>query len=150
VGVAFLSGLIGRWYTLGAAARAQDLASLHALLGLSSRFERIVIIGSQFVLVAGIGTAIAQGRPFLGPLQGGRIDWLFVSLVLFISIIPMIPTIFLPKGRVFAAALDEANAAGTITNRLGMAFHDRTVFIAHVYELTVVLVVFGLMVAKPF
>jgi hypothetical protein len=75
---------------------------------------------------------------------------LFVSLVLFVSIIPIIPLIFLPKGRVFAAALDEATAAGTVTDRLRLAFHDRTVFMAHVYELVVVTVVFVLMVAKPF
>jgi hypothetical protein len=150
IGVWFVAGLIARWITLGMAARAETIGDVRAMLAVSGRFERIVIVGSQLTLVAGIATAIAQGRPFLGPLQGGRIDWLFVAVVLFISVVPLIPTIFLPKGRVFGAALDEATAAGTITDRLRLAFRDRTVFAAHVYELAVVTTVFVLMVAKPF
>ena len=150
IGVWFVGGLIARWITLGQAARAATIGDVRATLAVSSRFERIVILGSQLTLAAGIATAIVQGRPFLGPLQGAPVDWLFVSLLLFLSILPTIPLNFLPKGRVFAAALDDATAAGTVTDRLRLAFHDRTVFLAHVYELVVVTVVFVLMVAKPF
>ena len=150
IGVWFMGALIARWVTLGVAARGDTIGDVRATLAVSARFERSVIVGSMLTLVAGLATAFVQGRPFLGPLQGAPVDWLFVSLVLFLSIIPVIPTIFVPKGRQFAAALDEATAAGTVTDRLRLAFHDRTVFVAHVYELVAVTIVFVLMVAKPF
>jgi hypothetical protein len=150
LGVGLVVGLVGRWMTLAQAARTGEIAAVHTLLGLSDRFEKLVIRSSVLVLVFGVATAIAQGRPFLGPLQGQPIDWLFVSVVLFLSVIPLIPLVFLPRGRVFAAALEDATARGTVTPALTAAFRDRTVFIAHAYELGVILVVFTLMITKPF
>ena len=132
------------------AGRSQDIAAVHTLLSLSDRFERWVIRVPQFVLIVGIATAIAQGRPFLGPLQGGHVDWLFVSLIVYLSILPVIPLVFLPRGRRFAAALEEATAAGRVTDALTSAFHDRVVFAGHAYELAAILVVFALMITKPF
>ena len=134
LGVWIIAALVGRWITLGQAGRSTDVSAVHTLLGLSDRFERMVIRLPPIVLVLGIGTAIAQARPFLGPLQGASVDWLFAALLLYLSVIPAIPLIFLPKGRVFAAALAEATAQGRVTERLTAAFHDRTVFAAHVYE----------------
>jgi hypothetical protein len=150
VGVLFLAGLIGRWLTLGQAARAAEIVQVRALLALSRRFELIVVTTSLFVLLLGLLTAIAQGRPFLGPLQGARIDWLFTSLVIYVSAIPLVPLVFLPRGRVFDGALEEAAAQGAVSERLRTAFDDRVVYAAHVYELGAMLVVLGLMIAKPF
>src|SRR5687767_8669335 len=84
-GAIFLGGLIGRWIVLGLAERADTLASMRTLTRAAQPFERIVIFGSMVVLVLGIAAAIAQGRPFLGPFQGAGLDWLFVSLVLFLT-----------------------------------------------------------------
>ncbi len=70
------------------------------------------------VLVLGMATAIAQGRPFLGPFQGAPVDWLFVSIVIYLSVIPVIPLVFLPRGKVFAAALEEATAVRSRHGRL--------------------------------
>jgi hypothetical protein len=150
VAIVFVAGLIGRWVTLGAAERAMDLGSIRTLTAVSAPFERMVIIGSLLVFVLGILTAIAQGRPFLGPIQGAPVDWLFVSLVLFLTIIPLVPLVFIPKGRVFDAALEEASLAGRVTPALHAAFRDPVTRAAHVYELAAVTVVLGLMLAKPF
>lgn len=149
VGVLFLAGLIGRWVTLGQAARATEIAQVRALLAVSRRFERIVIATSLFVLLLGVLTAIAQDKPFLGPLQGARIDWLFASLVIYVSAVPLVPLVFLPRGRVFDAALEDAAAQGAVTERLRAAFRDPVVYIAHVYELGAMVVVLSLMIAKP-
>ena len=149
-GVGFLTGLIGRWICLAYAERADDIGSLRTALAVSGRFERMVITGSVIVLVLGIATAIAQGRPFLGPLQGARVDWLFVSLVLYLSAIPLVPLVFLPRGRHFEAVLQSATATGRVTEDLGVAFRDPVVRAAHVYELGVMVLIFVLMVAKPF
>jgi predicted integral membrane protein DUF2269 len=150
VGVWFMAGLIGRWIVLAQAARASDLPAMRAVLAVSSRFERIVISGSLAVLVLGVATAIAQGRPFLGPLQGAGFDWLFASVLLFVSVIPLIPLVFIPRGRVFENALEEATAAGAVTDRLRLTFRDPVVFAAHVYELGAMTIVLVLMIMKPF
>ena len=101
------------------------------------------------VLVLGIATAVVQGRAFLGPLQGVSVDWLFVY-VAYVSIIPWIPLVFLPRGRLFGAALADADARGVVTPELTAAFRDRVVFSGHVYELAAIIGVFILMIAKPF
>jgi uncharacterized membrane protein len=150
IGVWIIGALIGRWVTLGQAGRSSDITAVHTLLALSDRFEWMVIRLPTIVLVLGIGTAIAQGRAFLRPFQGASVDWLFMSLLLYLSIIPVIPLVFLPRGRVFAAALDEASAEGRVTERLTAAFHDRVVYAAHVYEIAAIVGVFVLMIAKPF
>jgi Predicted integral membrane protein (DUF2269) len=149
-GILFFAGLVGRWITLAQAARADDVRDIHAILRVSARFERMVITGSLIVLLLGVGAAIAQGRPLLGPLQGAGVDWLFVSLVLFVSVVPLVPLVFLPRGRVFEAALQEATVAGRVTPELRAAFRDPVVAGAHVFELGAVTIVLVLMLTKPF
>ena len=144
IGVWIIAGLVGRWVTLGQAARSDDIAAVHTLLRLSDRFEWIVVRMPPVVLL------LAQGLPFLGPFQGAPVDWLFVSIVIYLSIIPVIPLVFLPRGKVFAAALAEATDAGVVTPNLTAAFRDPVVFGAHVYELAVIVGVFVLMITKPF
>lgn len=150
LGAVFLGGLIGRWIVLGLAERAETLARMQTLTVAARPFERIVIYGSMAVLVLGVAAAVAQGRPFLGPLQGASIDWLFVSLILYLSVLPLVRLVFLPRGRVFNAAMQDAVARGEVTGDLAVAWRDPYVRAAHVYELVVVTLVFVLMVAKPF
>ena len=150
LGAVFMGGLIGRWIVLGLAERADTLARMQTLTTAARPFERIVIYGSVAVLVLGVVAAIAQGRPFLGPLQGASVDWLFVSLVLYLSVLPLVRLVFLPRGRVFDAAMEDAVARGEVTGELAAAWRDPMVRAAHVYELAAVSVVFVLMVAKPF
>ena len=150
LGAVFLGGLIGRWIVLGMAERADTLVRMQTLTRAAQPFERIVIIGSQVVVVLGILAAIAQGRPFLGPIQGAPVDWLFVSVVLVFTVPVIVPLVFLPRGRVFDAALANATAQDQITPELVAAWRDPVVRAAHVYELVIVTVVFLLMVTKPF
>lgn len=150
VGALFLGALVGRWIVLGLAERATSLIAIRALTQAAVPFERTVIVSSLLVLVLGIMTAIAQGRPFLGPLQGAPVDWLFTSFVLYLTIVPLVPFVFVPRGRLLDAALEEAIARDVITPELIAAFRDPMVRAAHVYELAVVTIVFALMVGKPF
>ena len=150
LGAIFLGGLIGRWIVLGMAERADTLERMQTLTRAARPFERIVIVGSQVVVVLGIAAAIAQGRPFLGPLQGASVDWLFVSLVLVLTVPVIVPLVFLPRGRVFESAMASATERDEITPELRAAWRDPVVRAAHVYELVVVTTVFVLMVAKPF
>jgi len=150
VGVLFMAGLIGRWITLSYASRITDLRFFRLVLAVSARFERIVIGTSLFVLMLGLLTAVAQGRPFLGPIQGAPIDWLFVSLLIYLSVSFLAPMVFLPRRREFDDALQEAERLDEMTDRLRLAFRDPVVFYARAYELGAMVVVLVLMIAKPF
>lgn len=150
IGIAFVTGLIGRWLVLGAAERATDLPAMRTLTAAAAPFERIVIVGSMLVFAFGLAAAYVEGRSVLGPLTGGGVDWLFVSLLLFLSILPLVPLVFLPRGRVFAAAMAEAEAAGRVTPELAAAWRDPVTRAAHVYELGAVTVVLVLMLSRPF
>ena len=147
----FISGLLGRWFTLGQAARTSNIQTVSDLVNLGGQFERrMVIPGSLAVLLLGLITAWLQGWPILGVLQGGTSNWLLVSLVLFLIQIPLIPLVFLPRGKIFGEALTQAVAQGHVTGVLSAAFGDKTVFAAHVTELVGTFIIVVLMVAKPF
>jgi Predicted integral membrane protein (DUF2269) len=150
LGVLFIAGLIGRWIVLGLSQRATDLPSMKTLAAAAGPFERLVIVVPSFVLLFGVAAAYLQGRSVLGPLTGGSVDWLFVSLLLFISPLPLVPLVFLPRGRIFEAAMASAEANGGITPELQSAWRDPVVRAAHVYELGSVTLVLILMLTKPF
>jgi len=150
LGILFVAGLIGRWIVLGLAQRATDLPSMKTLTTAAGPFERMVIVVPMFVLLFGVTAAFLQGRSVLGPLTGGNVDWLFVSLLLFLSPLPLVPLIFLPRGKVFEAAMSTAQANGHVTPELLAAWRDPAVRAAHVYELSSVTLVLILMLTKPF
>lgn len=146
-----VAGLIGRELCRRLANQATDIQQFHTLIQASGRFESLMVIpGSTAVLVMGLVVSWALGWPLLGTLQGGAKNWLFVSLLLFVSLIPVIRFIFLPRGKPFAAALADALARGVITDELRARLNDRVVAVAHVYEAVVILVIIYLMVVKPF
>ncbi len=147
----FVSGLIGRWVALHEAACCREIITTYSLVQIAGVFERwMVIPGAAAVLLLGILTGIAEGWPVLGFIQGGRAQWLLVSLLLFMSITVLVYTVFLPKGKIFERALQEALSQGQVTNRLNAAFRDRAVRAAHLYELAAVAAIIFLMITKPF
>ena len=150
IGVLFIAGLIGRWMILGAAARATELPAMKTLTAAAGPFERIVIVTSPLILLFGVVAAFMQGRSVLGPLTGGSVDWLFVSLLLYLSVLPLIPLVFIPRGKVFESTLAAATVEGRVTPALQAAWRDPAVRAAHLYELGSVTVVLILMLAKPF
>ena len=141
-----VAGLIGRGIVLGRARRSTDLQEINVLLPVADRFEKIVIPSSGAILVLGLLAMWAQDRPLF--TDGGY--WLLASLVLYLSLIPLVPLIFLPRGRVFAAALDGARQRGSVTSELTAAFHDPWVAFARTYEMVVIAIVIALMILKPF
>jgi hypothetical protein len=142
--------VVGRGVTLRQAARASDIGAVTALVALAGRFERMVRAPSVVVLVLGLLTAWLRGWPILGVLQGGTVNWLLASLVLYLTLVPLIVGVFLPRGRVFDRALQDARAQGRVTPALAAAFADPVVAAAHAWELVVIGLVIVLMVAKPF
>jgi uncharacterized membrane protein len=106
---------------------------------------------SSFVVLAtGLFAAWLRGWPILGPLQGSPIRWTFTALLVYLSIIPVIVFIFVPRGNVFQQRLAEAEAAGSVTPALRAAITDPWVRAARTYEVLMVIALTWLMVAKPF
>jgi hypothetical protein len=160
IGLKFLHVLVAFWMTAGLvgrglaqlqAERTTDIRSLQLLIELIGRFDRLMVIpASSAVFVLGLLTAWAQGLPILGFLQGARTNWLLISLLLWIGVFALVATVFIPRGRVFGAILEEAVRLGRVTERLAAALRDPVVRFAHIYEIVAVLVIIFLMVAKPF
>jgi hypothetical protein len=153
VGAAFwlIAGIIGRTVVMSRAQNSTDFLTVRSLMPLAAVFERrMVIPGSSAVLVAGLLTAWVQHWPILGFLQGRGPNWVLVSLVLMLTLFPVISFIFLPRGKVFEKAFEEAAAQDQVTLELSAAFRDPIIRAAHVYELVVLVVIVALMVLKPF
>ena len=144
----FVAGLIGRGVTIAQVRRESDLGRLGSLMAVAERFEKwMVIPGSAIVLLLGIVTMIAQDRSLLGDGNG----WLLVSLILYLGLAALVPTVFLPRGKRYEAALEDARSSGTkVTPALTSALNDPVVALARRVELAVVAVIIVLMVTKPF
>jgi hypothetical protein len=144
----FVAGLIGRNVTIAQVRRETDLGRLGSLMSVADRFEKwMVILGSAVVLLLGLATMIAQGRSLLG--DGNR--WLLISLILYLALAALVPTVFLPRGKRFEGALEEARAGGgSVTPALTAALGDPVVALARRAELAVVALIIVLMVTKPF
>jgi uncharacterized membrane protein len=140
-----VAGLLGRWVLLRRAARSEDIERSHLLAEAASPFERAVQFSSLNVALVGMVTAWAQGYPWLGLTTG----WMLLTVLLIIPIIVMIPAIFLPRGRVFEAAMADARAKGIVTPALRAAWADPAVRFARRYELVSLVVIVALMVLKP-
>jgi len=142
-----VAGLLGRGIVIARARSTDDVRLASELMDLAGRFERIMVIpGSAAVLVAGLLAAWAGDVPFTG--SGNR--WLLTSIVLFLSTGVLVPTVFLPRGKVFERALGDAKARGEVTPELRAAFRDPAVRNARWYEFVVIAVIVTLMVTKPF
>lgn len=146
-----VAGIAGRGVCTGLAGRTDDLNAVRTLMTAASAFEiGMVRPSTLFVLVTGLITAHLGGWPILGYLQGASVNWVLAALVIYLSIIPVIVFIFVPRGRIYHKALQEAIACGAVTPELRAALHDPAVRFARLYEMTMVLVITFLMVIKPF
>ncbi len=95
-----LAGLIGRELARKQARHTDDIAIFTSLTQLAGQFERLLVIpGSNLLLIFGLLVAWARGWPLLGFLQGASQNWLLVSFLLFLLMIPLIVFIFLPRGK---------------------------------------------------
>ena len=146
-----VGGMVGRLVAHRAAQRATGIETMQAMLGLVEFFDaRMVIPASSLLLIFGLLTAWLQGWPILGFLQGGAVNWVLASLLLTLSILPVVAFVLSPRRSRRARLLEEAVAAGRVTPELTSALDDRALFAARLYESAVVAVVTALMVLKPF
>ena len=117
----------------------------------AGRVERwMVIPGNILAIVFGLLLAILTRAPLFGSIQGPYRNWLLVSILILAALLPLVPLVFLPRGKVFEAALQEAIARGSLTPELEKQMSDPVVRWAHRAEMVGVALIVVLMVFKPF
>jgi len=130
-----VAGIVGRDVCYWQAGRANDLAALLTVAQLAGTFERAMVRPATFVvLITGL-IRVGPGLAILGFLQGGTANWVLTALLIYLSVIPLIVFVFLPKGRVYRKALKEAVARDEVTPELGAAINDPLVGAARAYEI---------------
>ena len=145
--VGLIAGLTGRDVSLASARRANDVRDVAAIADLAGRFDRLLVIpGSMAVLVLGLAAVWAEHLDVTA--SGNR--WALAALLLYLSIMPFIPLVFIPKGKIFDAALSDAVARGEITPGLTSSLLDPLTRTARTYEWIAISFVVLLMVVKPF
>jgi len=145
------AGILGRSVCAIRAGRSEHLETLETLMSLAGSFEGVMVRPGTFVvLVTGLAAAWARGWPILGILQGSRVNWVLVSLLVYMTAIPLIAFIFVPRGRVYRQALEAAREKGDVTPELRAAIQDPLVNAGRAYEVTMIGVLAWLMLAKPF
>jgi uncharacterized membrane protein len=146
-----VSGSVGRNLLWMHMRRSTDLASVHKLLEVAENFEkRLVRPGSGLVLLTGLIAAWLRGWPILGGLQGRGPHWVLAAIGLYLTFIPLVTLLFIPKMKVRERALAGALEKGEITPELTAAIHDRALYLGRGYELATIVVFTWLMIAKPF
>jgi uncharacterized membrane protein len=147
----FIAGILGRQLARSQARRAGNIQDFSTLSDLAARFEELMVIpGNLAVIVLGVVTALLGKWPILGFLQGASQNWLLVCNLILLAGFFLVPLVFLPRGKVFAAMLLEAQQVNRITPELVAALDDPIVRWAHWGELIMIGLVVALMVLKPF
>jgi len=73
-----------------------------------------------------------------------------VSLLVYLTAIPLIAFVFIPRGRIYRRAFNAAIAAGRVTPELTAAINDPYVNAGRAYEIVMIGTISYLMLAKPF
>ena len=149
--IVMVGGILARQLVRAIAKKSDDPKVIASLTQVAGRMDRAMVIpGSNLVVVLGVILAILLKWPIFGFLQGASQNWLFVSNILLVISIVLVPTIFLPHNRKVESFLHTALAEGRVTPELSAALNDQTNNLAHNVEVIIVLVVAALMVLKPF
>jgi uncharacterized membrane protein len=149
--IVMVGGIFARQVVRSIAKKSDDPKAVASLTQVAHRLDRTMVIpGSNMVLVFGIVLAVMLKWPIFGFLQGAAQNWLFVSNILLVVSIVLVPTVFLPHNRKVESLLQTALAEGHVTRELSAALNDPRNRWAHHAEEIIVLVIAALMVLKPF
>lgn len=147
----FVGGIFARQAVRALIPRASNVEAIVTLTQAAGRVERLMVIpGNLLVIVFGLILALEARAPILGAIQGEQSSWLLASILILILLLPLVPVVFLPRGKIFEAALQDAVGRGEITPTLREQIADPVVRWAHAAELVGVGMIVALMVFKPF
>jgi uncharacterized membrane protein len=146
-----LGGMFARQLVRANARKSDDVKVVASLTHLAVRLDRTMVIPwSNIMILMGIVLAVIQKWPIFGFLQGASQNWLFVSNILLIIMVIIIPAVFIPHNRKVEVLLQAALSDGRITPQLASALDNKVNKFGHLAEEAIILVVAALMVLKPF
>jgi uncharacterized membrane protein len=149
--IMFIGGIFGRQLVRAYAKKTNDVHLFAALSQSAGRIESVMIIpGNLAVIVFGVILALMTGAPIFGFLQGATRNWLLISNLLLVVGLGLVPSVFIPRGKLFEPILQRALAEGRMTSELRTALEDQVVKLAHLYEGVSAILIVALMVFKPF
>ena len=147
----FIGGILARQIVRAYAKRTGDVHRFAVMSEAAGRIESTMVIpGNGAVILFGVIFALMIDAPIFGFLQGSPRNWLLVSNIILLLGFLSVPLIFLPRGKLFRVALEDALAKGQMTPELRAHLDDPVVRLAHAYELVSMVVITYLMVFKPF
>lgn len=149
--IVFSIGIAGYITYFYQAARETDPKVIHDMVETGDKIHNYLLkLGGSLLFISGVVTAWRHGVPMLGFIQGGDVNWLLVSIVLFLTYFPMMFFVFVPRHKIFHRELDAAIQKGAVTEGLKKAFMSRGIKFGHIYESIYVFAILFLMVVKPF
>jgi uncharacterized membrane protein len=148
--IAFVGGVFSRQLARSVAMRCNHPQEIALGFRVADPIERFMVIpGSNLATLFGVILALVAGVPMFGFLQGSSSNWLLAANVLILSEIVLVPSVFLPRGKVFGQHLEEAIQRGEVTPELRASMNDQIVRFSQVYELAATSLIVILMVFKP-
>ena len=149
--IAMVGGVFARQLARSVAQRSEEPRAIDLGFRVADPIEKYMVIpGSSLVILFGVGLGLVTGAPILGVLQGASRNWLLTANLLVVAILVLVPTVLVPRGKVFRKHLDEAMRTGGMTPELRASLNDPIVRWAHLFELIATIAVLLLMVFKPF
>jgi uncharacterized membrane protein len=149
--IIFVGGILARQLVRSVAENSPDVRTFAILSQAAGRIESFMVIpGNQAVFLFGVILALITGAPVLGVLQGSAQNWLLVSNILLLLGVLTVPLVFVPRGRRFDLALQDALAQGQWTPQLRAMVQDKLVRFVHTAEIVMLVLITYLMVFKPF
>ena len=148
--ILLVGGVIARQLTRSVAKRTEDPRALALIFQAADPIERYMVIpGSLLTILFGVILALYIGAPIFGFLQGASQNWLLLANLLLLLTIPLVPLVFIPRGKVFGAHLEEAIRLGRMTPELKASLDDPVVAAAHLFEELALILIVALMVFRP-
>ena len=145
---AVIAGVIGRALIRARLVRLDDIYIVREFVLLEGRFDQwLVVYGSITTLLTGLLLTWLGHWPLL---NAGVPTWTLIGAVLFLSTIPLVIWVYLPRGKIFSLVFQEALAKKRVTVELRTAFSDRVIRASYLYEYIMLPIVLTLMVIKPF
>ena len=149
--IVFVGGLFARQAVRALISGASEIGAVVTLTQAAGRVERLMVIPGNLLAIAfGLMLALYGRAPIFGFVQGAQRNWLLAAVLILVLLFPLVPLVFLPRGKLFEAALREASAEGHITPALQRQLKDPVVRWAHLAEMIGVGLILILMAFKPF
>ena len=146
-----ISGMLGRAVVMNRAQKATEIHQAALLLQLGNFFTtKMISPGGMATFILGIVTALVQGWPLLGFLQGGKSNWIFAALLLNLLIYINVFANSMPHGKAIGQQIGPALGKGEITAELTAAMNNPTLKAGAIFEYLALVLIITLMVLKPF